>query len=192
MERSDYLVLVNKDNKIPDNWESKIKLVELKNVFNRTIKMEEETLEKYDELKSSLLKEWIDIELDSAYRSLEKQQDLREDMEEAYWIEYAEKYAAVPGYSEHHTWLALDICIKKDWKILSENHEMIVECEIFGKIHEKLADYGFILRYLEWKENITGFEYEPWHIRYVWDVIVARKIMENWRTLEEYLKQSNN
>lgn len=187
MERSDYLVLVNKDNKIPDNWEEKVKLIELKNVFNRTIKVEEETLEKYNELRDNLLKEWIDIELDSAYRSLEKQQDLREDMEEEYWIEYAEKYAALPGYSEHHTWLALDICIKKDEKIIHENHEMIVECEIFEKIHEKLADYWFILRYLEGKEKITGYEYEPWHIRYIWDVDVAREIMENWLTLEEYL-----
>lgn len=187
MERSDYLVLVNKDNKIPDNWEEKVKLIELKNVFNRTIKVEEETLEKYNELRDNLLKEWIDIELDSAYRSLEKQQDLREDMEEEYWIEYAEKYAALPGYSEHHTWLALDICIKKDEKIIHENHEMIVECEIFEKIHEKLADYWFILRYLEGKEKITGYEYEPWHIRYIWDVNVAREIMENWLTLEEYL-----
>lgn len=187
MERSDYLVLVNKDNKIPDNWEEKVKLIELKNVFNRTIKVEEETLEKYNELRDNLLKEWIDIELDSAYRSLEKQQDLRENMEEEYWIEYAEKYAALPGYSEHHTWLALDICIKKDEKIIHENHEMIVECEIFEKIHEKLADYWFILRYLEGKEKITGYEYEPWHIRYIWDVNVARDIMENWLTLEEYL-----
>lgn len=187
MERSDYLVLVNKDNKIPDNWEEKVKLIELKNVFNRTIKVEEETLEKYNELRDNLLKEWIDIELDSAYRSLEKQQDLRENMEEEYWIEYAEKYAALPGYSEHHTWLALDICIKKDEKIIHENHEMIVECEIFEKIHEKLADYWFILRYIEGKEKITGYEYEPWHIRYIWDVDVAREIMENWLTLEEYL-----
>jgi len=187
MERSDYLVLVNKNHKIPDNWEEKVKLIELKNVFNRTIKVEEETLEKYNELRDNLLKEWIDIELESAYRSLEKQQDLREDMEEEYGIEYAEKYAAVPGYSEHHTGLALDICIKKDWKLISENHEMIVECEIFGKIHEKLADYGFILRYIEWMEKITGFEYEPWHIRYIWDISIAKEIMEKWLTLEEYL-----
>jgi D-alanyl-D-alanine carboxypeptidase len=49
----------------------------------------------------------------------------------------------------------LDICIKKGEKLIHENHEMIVECEIFEKIHEKMLDYGFILRYLEGKENIT-------------------------------------
>ena len=193
MERSDYLVLVNKDNKIPDNWEEKVKLIELKNVFNRTIKVEEETLEKYNELRDNLLKEWIDIELDSAYRSLEKQQDLREDMEEEYWIEYAEKYAALPGYSEHHTWLAIDICIKKEnWEIISENHEMIVELWVFDKIHKKLANYGFILRYLDWKDDITWYSYEPWHLRYIWDAFVAREIAKNWWTLEEYLNQKNN
>lgn len=192
MERNDYLVLVNKQNKLPDNWEEKVKLVEVKNIFNRTVKIEEETLDKFEELKKSLLAEWIDIELDSAYRSLEKQQDLREDMEEKYGIEYAEKYAALPGYSEHHTWLALDICIKKGEKLIHENHEMIVECEIFEKIHEKMVDYGFILRYLEWKEDITWFEYEPWHLRYIWDAFVAREISKNWWTLEEYLNQKNN
>jgi D-alanyl-D-alanine carboxypeptidase len=155
------------------------------------VKVEKETLDKYYELRDSLLKDWIDIELDSAYRSLEKQHDLREDMEEKYGVEYAWKYAAVPWYSEHHTWLALDICIKKGEKLIHENHEMIVECEIFEKIHAKMVDYGFIIRYPEWREDITGFEYEPWHLRYVWDVSIAKEIMWNWLTLEEYLEQKN-
>jgi D-alanyl-D-alanine carboxypeptidase len=64
---------------------------------------------------------------------------------------------------------------------------MIAEPEIFAKIHAKLADYGFILRYLPWKEDITGYGYEPWHLRYVWDVNVAKEIMDKWITLEEYL-----
>lgn len=189
-KRCNYLVLVNKENKVPDNWENNIDLVVLKNVFNRTIKVEKETLEKFSEMRDDLLKEWIDIELDSAYRSLEKQQDLEEDMEEEYGVDYAKKYMANPGYSEHHTGLSIDVCLKKDWKIIHENHEMIVECKIFEKIQEKLADYGFILRYPEWKEYITWYDYEPWHLRYVWDVNVAREIMEKWLTLEEYLVQN--
>lgn len=191
MERSDYLVLVNKQNKLPENWEEIIELVEVKNGFGKVVKIEKETLENFNKLKKSLLEEGIDIELESAYRSLEKQKDLREDMEEEYGIEYAEKYAALPGYSEHHTWLAVDICIKKNWEIISENHEMIVECKIFGKIHQKLPDYGFILRYLDWKDNITWYSYEPRHLRYIGDINIAKKIMENWQTLEEYLDQLN-
>lgn len=64
---------------------------------------------------------------------------------------------------------------------------MIAESEIFSKIHEKLAYYGFILRYLEWKNDITGYAYEPRHLRYINNVEIAKKIYKNWRTLEEYL-----
>jgi D-alanyl-D-alanine carboxypeptidase len=63
---------------------------------------------------------------------------------------------------------------------------MIAEKEIFAKIHEKLADYGFILRYLEWKEDITWYRYEPRHLRYIGDAKIAKEIMDNWLTLEEY------
>jgi hypothetical protein len=63
---------------------------------------------------------------------------------------------------------------------------MIAEPEIFAKIHEKLADYGFILRYLEWKEDITWYGYEPRHLRYVWNEFIAHSIMDNWLTLEEF------
>ena len=191
MERSDYLVLVNKENKIPNNWEETAELIETKNGFGKILKIEKETLEKFNELKSDLLKEDIvDIELDSAYRSFSIQKEFFEEFKEKYGIEYASKFAAPAGYSEHHTWLAIDICIKKEnWEIISENHEMIVELGVFDKVHKRLADHWFILRYLEGKENITGYEYEPWHLRYIWDVNVAKEIMEKWLTLEEYLNK---
>ena len=106
------------------------------------------------------MKEWVDIELDSAHRSISIQNEFFEKFKEEYGIEYASKYAAPAGYSEHHTWLAVDICLKKEnWEIISENHEMIVELDVFDKVHKKLADYGFILRYPDWKEKITGYEY---------------------------------
>ena len=186
----DYLVLVNKENKLPEDWESKVELVEVQNAYDETIRVEKEALEKYNELRDALLAEWIDIELDSSYRSVEKQQQVWDEFEQEKWLEYAQKYVAVPWYSEHHTALAIDICIKKDGVLIYENEDMIAEPEIFAKIHEKLADYGFILRYLEWKEDITWYSYEPRHLRYVGDVNVAKEIMENWLTLEEYLNQS--
>lgn len=188
MERSDYLILVNKDHKLPDNWEQKPELLEIKNGFGKMIKIEKEALEKFNQLKEDLLNDGVDIELDSVYRSLPIQKDLFEEYKEKYWEEYASQYAALPGYSEHHTWLALDIFIKKEnGEIISENHEMIVECEMFEKVHKKLWDYWFILRYLDWKDKITWFSYEPWHLRYIWDVNIAKEIYEKWLTLEEYL-----
>ena len=64
---------------------------------------------------------------------------------------------------------------------------MIAEREIFAKIHAKLADYGFILRFPEGAKEITGYDYEPWHFRYVDSAEVAHEIMDNGLTLEEYL-----
>ena len=187
----DYLVLVNKQHKLPEDWEANVKLVEGQNAYDETIRVEEEALEEYYQLRDALLEEWVDIELDSAYRSVQRQEELWDEFEEKYWIDYTRTYVAVPWYSEHHTALAIDICIIKDWVLIYENDDMIAEPEIFAKVHSKLADYWFILRYLEWKEDITWYGYEPRHLRYVGDVEVAKTIMENWLTLEEYLGEDN-
>lgn len=188
----DYLVLVNKQHKLPEDWEANVELVEVQNAYDETIRVEKEALEKYNELRDTLLKEGVDIELDSAYRSVSKQEEVWKDFEEEKGLEYTQKYVAVPWYSEHHTALAIDICIKKDWVLIYENEDMIAEPEIFAKVHEKLADYGFILRYLDGKEDITWYGYEPWHLRYVRDVEIAKEIMDNGLTLEEYLEMKDS
>lgn len=186
-EKIDYLVLVHKQNKLPDNWESIVELESVTNAYDETIKVEKETLKKYNELREALLKEGVDIELDSSYRSVARQEELWKEFEEKYGIDYVKKYVAVPGYSEHHTGLAIDVCIKKDGVLIYENDDMIAEKEIFAKIHEKLADYGFILRYLDGKDEITGYSYEPWHFRYVGSVEIAKEIMDKGITFEEYV-----
>ena len=184
-----YLALVNKQNKLPDDWEEKVELVESKNKYGETYKVEKKALEKFLELREELSKEGIYIELDSVTRSVAEQQTLWDTWTVEYGEDYVKKYVAVPGYSEHHTGLAIDICIEKDGKRINDNDEMIAEKEIFSKIHEKLAKYGFILRYLEGKDDITGYSYEPWHFRFIDDADVAKEIMDNGLTLEEYLKK---
>ena len=190
-KKYDYLVLVNKQNKLPDDWESIVELVDTKNAWDEDIKIEKETFEAYKKLKAVLEKEGVYIELDSVYRSVKAQQELwdrwSEDPEKG--PEYVKKYVAVPGYSEHHTGLAVDICLKIDGKLVYDNDEMKKEKEIFSKIHSKLADYGFILRYLDGKDDITGYAYEPWHLRYIGSVEIAKEIMSKNITFEEYLKK---
>jgi D-alanyl-D-alanine carboxypeptidase len=61
---------------------------------------------------------------------------------------------------------------------------------MFEKVHKKLANYGFILRYPDGKDNITWYSYEPRHLRYIWDVNIAKEIMEKWLTFEEYLNNT--
>ena len=183
-----YLVLVNKQNKLPDDWEANVELVESKNKYGETYKVEKKALEKFLEMRAELAKEGIVIELDSVTRSVAEQQTLWDNWTVEYGEDYVKKYVAVPGYSEHHTGLAIDICIEKDGKRINDNDEMIAEKEIFAQIHTKLAKYGFILRYLEGKDDITGYGYEPWHFRYIDDAEVAKEIMDKGLTLEEYLQ----
>ena len=187
-EKMDYLVLVNKQNKLPDNWEKIVELEEDKDAWGDKVLVEKQALKKYKELKKDLEKEKVYIELDSIYRSVKEQQNLwdewSKDPEKG--PEYVKKYVAVPGYSEHHTGLAIDICIKKNGKIIADNDKMIAEKEIFAKIHKKLADYGFILRYPKGRDGVTGYAYEPWHLRYV-GLDAAKKIAKEDITLEEYL-----
>ena len=183
----DYLVLVNKQNKLPDNWESVVQLEDSVNRWGETYQVEKTALAAFYELQKDLLdNDGIIIELDSTYRSVKRQQEIWDEFEAEKGLEYAQKYVAVPGYSEHHTGLAIDICIEKDGVRIDDNDDMIAEKEIFAKIHAKLADHGFILRYLEGRDDITGYAYEPWHFRYV-GVDAAKEIAAENLTLEEYL-----
>lgn len=196
-ETIDYKVLVNKENKLPDNWEKIVELDEDIDAWGDKVLVEKKALKKYRELKKALLEDetlekmGIEIELDSIYRSVAEQQDLwdRWSKDPEKGPEYVKKYVAVPGYSEHHTGLAIDICLRKNGKIIADNDDMIKEKKVFAIIHEKLADYGFILRYPEGKDEITGYSYEPWHFRYIDDVDAAKEIMSKGLTYEEYLNQ---
>ena len=194
-DKYNYLVLVNKQNKLPDDWEANLELASTKNAWDEDIQVEKEAFEQFKKFKEDVdkdLKEFnTTIELDSTYRSVKAQQELWDtwSADPTKGPEYVKKFVAVPGFSEHHTGLAIDICLKKNGELVYDNDAMIAEREIFSKIHAKLADYGFILRYLEGREDSTGYTYEPWHFRYVGSSKVAKEIMDNNLTLEEYLKK---
>jgi len=110
--------------------------------------------------------------ISSSYRSYERQIGTHKH--------YAEKYVAHPGYSEHQTGLCLDITSlehPEKWSFgkSKEGKWMLEHC------HE----YGFILRYPEGKDHITGYGHEPWHLRYVGPK-AATQIYEENITLDEY------
>lgn len=182
----DYLVWVNKTHKLPADYEAKVPLVKAKNSMGREFQIERDTYAHFVQLREALLKQGIQIEMDSIYRSVARQQEIVAEFTEKYGEDYVKKYVAVPGYSEHHTGLAVDICLVVDGKVIDDNDEMIARKDIFAKIHPLLADYGFILRYPQGKESITGYSYEPWHFRYV-GVDVAREICRKGVTFEEYM-----
>ena len=183
----DYLVLVNKENKLPDDWEENLKTVTVKNSLGDDVEVENEAYDAYLQLKDALLAEGIHVDLDSARRSVAAQQQIWDDFTVKYGEAYTKRYVAVPGYSEHHTGLALDLYLNIDGTDVYENEDMVVYTDIWASIKDKLPEYGFILRYLEGKEAITGYGYEPWHIRYVGSKEIAKEIMDKGITLEEYL-----
>ena len=185
--KTDYMVLVNKQSKLPEDWEKRIELVDVTNGLGETYQVEKKAAEAYDKLKKDLEKDGIIIELDSTYRTVSKQQEIWDDFLEKYGEEYTKTYVAVPGTSEHHTGLAIDVKIVKDGVVIDDNDDMTNETEIFSKIHSKLAQYGFILRYPVGKEDITGYGSEVWHFRYIDSPEIANEIMSNGLTLEEYL-----
>ena len=180
-----YTKLVNKENLWKEKYLNKTNLVEINNINNQKIKIEEKTKESYNELKDYLKTKSIEIGITEAFRTVEEQINLRNDLLKEKGISYIENFVAKPHESEHHTGLALDITIKKDDKYIDEENEYTKED--YKEIHRVLHKYGFILRYPKGKEKITGYNYEPWHLRYV-GIVPATIIYNNNLTLEEYLK----
>ena len=190
----DYLALVNRLNPLPEDWEEALETVHITNSVGDDVEVEVEAYAAYELLRADLLEnDGIEIELDSARRSVAAQQDIMDRFIEKYGADYAAKTVAQPGYSEHHTGLALDLYFRLDGEDVYYNEDMVQHPGIWEKVHAKLADYGFILRYLPYKEHITGYGYEPWHIRYVGSTEIAREIMSQpGMTLEVYLGAAND
>lgn len=182
-----YLTLVNKENKIKNSYLNNFELIDYFDVLNESIKVEKKTLENYLALKSFLEKKDIYIGIDSAYRSIETQQEIIGKFIKKYGEEYTKKIVAPIRVSEHHTGLAIDLVIKVANEFLIENEDLMANETVYLEIHKYLHQFGFILRYPRNKEKITGYNYEPWHIRYV-GIVPATIIYQNNLTLEEYLK----
>ena len=181
-----YKILINKDNPYDKNDFSNFLLVKV----DEGVVLEKRTFRAYLDLKKRLEKDNIYIKVVSGYRSEEDQNKEREKYIENFGIEYANKYVALPGISEHHSGLCFDIALIIDGKEIKEEDYINNYHEIFAKIIELLPLYGLILRYPLGKEKITGYNYEPWHYRYV-GKSTASIIMNKGLTLEEYDKLYN-
>lgn len=177
----DYSILVNKTNPIPQNYNAE--LVSYDSRYKNNILVEKETLENFKSLKEKAFENNIEIDIESGHRTHEYQQKLVDDLVKEKGSDYASKYIAMPYHSEHETGLAIDICIYINGVCLIEHS--IANLEEIKWIHDNAHNFGFILRYPEGKENITGYNYEPWHFRYVGREC-AKYLYENKLTLEEY------
>ncbi len=191
---NNYLVLVNKSNLYNSDDFKDIELIAVKDVLDDTILVERITYNNFLLFQEKLKEMGIIVWISSAYRSLADQDKLRKEFRKYYSAEEFDKKIAKTGTSEHHTGLAIDITLssKEDWEndeaIETDSSKVSRHLITYNKIINLCADYGFILRYPEGKESITGYNYEPWHYRYVGKE-VAKEIMKKEITLEEYLKE---
>lgn len=156
------LILVNKNHHVKKDYapgENRIALGALK------------------EMQRAAKAEKLKLPVVDGFRSYETQEKLYRMWVELKGEQKAALYSAEPGHSEHQTGLAFDLGLADpvfaDWPE--------------GKwLEENAHKYGFIIRYPKGKEDVTGYAYEPWHVRYVGKTIAA-EIYEKGLTLEEYL-----
>jgi len=146
----------------------------------------------YDALKELFTKakeeKSFELYARSGYRSYNTQVSLYNSYVSNHGKEAADKFSAKPGQSEHQTGLAMDITCEAMNYLLDVTFGDTEE----GKwVAENAYKFGFVIRYPKGKEEITGYQYEPWHLRYV-GVTLANEVYDSQLTLEEYFEQSKN
>lgn len=196
----DYLTVVNEDNPYDFDGEYdqilKENLVYLPDVYGEATLVEKSTARAFLELQHGLSEKGMLVGLLGGYRTREDQQyvyDYYSNLDG--WAETNK--ILLPGYSEHHTGLLLNVLIWHQgpedatpiW--YTETAERQATIPDFKLLHETLADYGFIDRYPLGKEDITGVPSEPYEIRFVGSSKIAHEIMDQNLSLEEYVAQKS-
>ncbi len=179
------LILINKDNRIPEDYE--VNLTKLSNGKKVDERIYPELQKMFNDARASGLSLFVA----QGYRTEEEQQLLLDQKQEAYENEgnspkearkLAEQWVAVPGTSEHQIGIAVDI---------NADTEKCKAEDVYDWLADNAHKYGFINRYPADKTDITGISNEPWHYRYV-GVDAATEIYEKDLCLEEYIETINN
>ena len=159
---------------------------------DRKIILEKVTAENWLKLVAAARQNGYDFDIGNGFRTNEYQEKIFNYYIEKIGYEAAIKRVAMPGYSEHQTGLSIDFDyfreVEEDGIMVSKIVQELNEDDPEIKwIMANMADYGFILRYPKDKIEITGYNHEPWHIRYV-GAELANYLTSNNLTLDEYHK----
>lgn len=182
---NDTLVLVNRRYYLPKDYIPNDLIVPnikfSSHMTNEEKKMRKDAAKALEDMFKEAKNDEIFIYGLSGYRSYKSQVETYNQRVERVGRGEADKYVASPGHSEHQTGLAIDITNKAGGGNFGKSKE--------GKWLKSNADkFGFIIRYPKEKERITGYNYEPWHIRYVGKK-AANEIKSKNLVLEEYLEK---
>ena len=174
------LILVNKDNPVPDDYT--VSLTDLSNGKQVDTRIYPALQKMFDDARDS----GIDLFVREGYRTREDQQSIMDSRiqqyeDQGYSAEEAEalakEYVAIPGTSEHELGISVDI---------NANSNVSSDDTVYTWLNENAYKYGFIKRYPENKIDITGINNEPWHYRFVGQK-AASEMKELDMCLEEYL-----
>ena len=171
------LMLVNKYNYVSNDFIPS-DLVDVEEYAKPGMKLNIECKNSFIKMAKDAQASNYHIRAISTYRTIDYQTKLYTNYVKKDGEELADTYSARPGYSEHHTGLAIDV----DNETLSYNN--FENTKEFTWMMDNAYKYGFILRYPK-DSTITGYMYEPWHFRYV-GINVATYIKNNNLTFEEY------
>lgn len=130
-------------------------------------------------LRNACKEKGFELYVVSGYRSYAWQEEIYNHNAEVYSVEETDKTVSRPGHSEHTLGLGMDVALDSYKFQEIENHPQ------YQWFLSQLADYGFILRYPEGKESLTGYTYEQWHIRYLGKDL-AKKVVKSGLTYDEY------
>lgn len=137
----------------------------------------DETLVAFEAMRAEAAAAGHDLYISSGFRSYWQQESVYNGFVEVDGREAADRYSARPGHSEHQSGLTFDLnCICEDFGYQADGQWVAANAHRFG----------FIVRYPQGKEHITGYIWEPWHLRYL-GVDVATAVYQSGLTLEEYL-----
>ena len=182
--------LSNKYFEIPEDYEPK-DLVELDSEYVAPTcdhpQLRKVAAEALVKMIKDAKKEGMYLLLNSGYRSYEEQEKIYQETEQKYGGAYAAEYVATPGASEHQTGLGIDMTSQS---VVDKQRLVFGDTTEYKWVVENCAKYGFIVRFTEGTDGITGISHEPWHLRYVGKKVAKEIKDQNW-TLEEYCLYKN-
>lgn len=179
--------LVNKENELgPDDHPTDLVTINVPYVLeNPEIKqLREVAANALEEMFAAAKEDNIILFARSGFRSYQTQEQLFQNYADKNGLDAANRFSAKPGQSEHQTGLVMDVTSESVNLTLTEDFGETKE----GKwVAEHAHQFGFIIRYPKDMEDITGYIYEPWHLRYL-GVDVATAVFESNLTYEEFLE----
>lgn len=185
---SDLLTLVKKGFYLPEDYEPELVDPEIPVAPDcQNPKMTKETSDALTKMYRAAKQERLELVVNSAYRSYQTQVETMADFVARYNTQYANEYVAQPGASEHQTGLGVDLTSQS---VVEGKRITFGDTEEYRWVIKNCAKFGFIIRFEDGTDGITGIAHEPWHLRYVGED-VAKEIQKNGWTFEEYCLYNN-